>query len=245
MKLAALLLPHAVVAAVLLPRQTPNNGGLAYSGWASPDHTYDGLTVLGTFPSSNTDNASAPGITHVDPSNGSQGSQQLNITVQNLTPTLRFQNIFAAVHSDRIRLFEVGKPASNELTSFVVDGNGDAFTSLNMDNIYGYTTVSSLIAPGQYYNFSLPLSLPSQVQSERLADALDDLDASLTVVGRFAGVSQGFFAVNAMDLGDRFESDSAAAYSTASGFLTYHTGTVNDTAAFFAGDVATVLSLAE
>lgn len=91
----------------------------------------------------------------------------------------------------------------------------------------------------------MPLSLLSQVQDERLADALDDLDASLTVIGRLVGDKGGFFAVNAEDIGDRVETTSAAAFSTASGFLTYHTGVVNDTIAFYTRQVAIVHSLAQ
>lgn len=147
MKFTTLLLAHVVGAAVLLPRRTSNNGDPAYSGWSAPDHTYDGLTVLGTFPSSNANNVSAPGVTFVGQSSGSQGSERLNITIQNLTPTMDFQDIFVVVHSDRVRFLEVGKPASTELMSFLGDGNGDSFASLNMDNIYGYTTASSVIAP--------------------------------------------------------------------------------------------------
>lgn len=246
MKLSSLLLPQVVLGAAILPRQNSDNGSPAYSGWSAADQTYDGREIIGTFPTSNNDNSSAPGVTLTESSNGSQdSSQQLNITVQNLTPDVEFQDIFVVAHSDRIRLFEVGKPLSNELGSFVANGSVDAFMSLNLDNVYGNTTVSQSLAPGQYYNFSLPLSLPSFVRDERLHDALDDLDASLTLVGRFADNEDSFFAVNAMDLGDRRESDSAAAYTTASGFLTLHSGAVNGTSTFFPRQVAYILSSAE
>ena len=206
---------------------------------------------MGTFEdSSNTDNASAPGLTIVaslDDTQSFEGSQQLNITLQNLTPILSFQDVFAIVHSDDIRLFEVGKPPSNEIASFFSGEGADGLASLDSNDIYGFTALStSTIAPGQYYNFSIPLSLPDRVSDESVADALDDLDASLTIIGRFTGEDLIFFAVNAMDVGDEVESESAAAYSLASGgFLTYHSGVVNDTITIFAANVVHVLSVAE
>ena len=249
MKLTAFLLPQAIAAAAIFPRQTPSNGGQAYSGWSAPDQTYDGNTVLGTFDaSSNTNNASAPGLTIVDSSNGSQASQRtryLNITLQNLTPSLSFQDVFAVVHSDDVRLLDVGKPVSNELASFISDGSTDGFNSLNTDDVYGTVAASSSsIAPGQYYNFSIPLSLPNDVQDESTADALDDVDASLTIVGRFSGADGMFFAVNAMDVGDSIETGHAALYTVSSGFLTYHSGYVNDTASVYPGRVVNVISVA-
>ena len=249
MKLTALLLPQAIAAAAIFPRQTPSNGGQAYSGWSAPDETYDGNTVLGTFDaSSNTNNDSAPGLTIVDSSNGSQtsqGSRYLNITLQNLTPSLSFQDVFAVVHSDDVRLLDVGKPASDELASFITDGSTGGFSSLNMDDVYGTVAASSSsIAPGQYYNISVPLSLTDDVQDESTADALDDLDASVTIVGRFSDVDGMFFAVNAMDVGDSVESGHAAAYTVSSGFLTYHSGIINDTASVYAGRVVNVITAA-
>lgn len=197
------------------------------------------------FPPQSTGNASAPGVTVIDGSSRSNQNDQVRITLQNLTPTTNFRDIFVAIHSDQVRFFEVGKPASNELSSFLENGNEDAFGSINSNGIYGNTTASLLVSPGQYYNFSVPLSLPSRLQGEQLADALDDLDASITVIGRFTGDRDGFFAVDAEDVGDRVETASGAAYSIASGFLTYHTGSINNSIAFYTGEVSFLQILAD
>jgi hypothetical protein len=247
------LLPVALAAA-LKGRQSSSVS--AFSGWSSPDQTYDGHRILGTFDSNDNDNtnanASSPGVTQTDYSEGTQqSSRHVNITVQNLIPSLSIGEVFVAVHSDDISLFTVGKPVSDEISSFLSDGSNDAFDSLNDSRrIYGTAFTSngssgrSLLSPGQYLNFSIPLTLPSRVNNEHLADALDDLDASLTVIGRLNGLSQTFFAVDGSDLGDKRESATAMVYSVAEGFLTLHSGYVNSSVTFAATSAAKVLTFA-
>ena len=239
-------LPVAL-ATTLRGRQSSSTS--AFSGWSSPDQTNDGTRVLGTFSSDNSADSASPGVTLTDYSDSTQGSRHLNITVQNLIPSLSIQEIFVAVHSDNVALFDIGKPVSDELSSFISDGSSDAFDSFSSGSIYGSTIAnnessSSSLAPGQYLNFSIPLSLPSRVSNERLADALDDLDASLTVIGRLEGLSDAFFAVDGSDLGDRQESATAMVYSVAAGFLTLHSGYVNSSVAFAASSAAEVLTFA-
>jgi hypothetical protein len=243
------LLPVALVAA-LKGRQSSSVS--AFSGWSSPDQTYDGTRILGTFNSNDNVNVSSPGVTRTDYSGATQqSSRHLNITVQNLIPSISMGEIFVAVHSDNIALFEVGKPVSDEISSFLSDGSNNAFDSLNSSRrIYGTALTNdgssgkSLLAPGQYLNFSVPLTLPSRVNDEHLADALDDLDASLTLIGRLEGLSQAFFAVDGSDLGDKRESTTATVYSVAAGFLTLHSGYVNSSVTFAATSVAEVLTYA-
>jgi hypothetical protein len=237
------------LAATLKGRQSSSVS--AFSGWSSPDKTNDGTRVLGTFSSVNEANSSSPGVTQTDYSNSAQqDSRHLNITVQNLIPSLAIREIFVAVHSDNIALFDIGKPVSDELSSFISDGSSDAFNSFSSGSIYGTTFANngssggSSLAPGQYLNFSIPLSLPSRVSNEKLADALDDLDASLTVIGRLEGLSQAFFAVDGSDLGDKRESATAMVYSVAAGFLTLHSGYVNSSVTFAASSAAKVLTFA-
>lgn len=240
------VLPSAL-AAVLQTRQS--SSVTAFSGWSSPDQTYDGTRILGSFNSDDNVNSSSPGVTQTDYSDATQqSSRHLNITVQNLVPSLSIRDIFVAVHSDNVALFEVGKPVSDEISSFISDGSSDAFNSLSSGSVYGTTLANdgssgqSFLAPGQYLNFSVPLSLPSRVSNEKLADALDDLDASLTVIGRLEGLSQAFLAVDGSDLGDRRESATATVYSVAAGFLTVHSGYVNSSVTFAATSAAQVLT---
>lgn len=246
--LLSTVLPSAL-AAVLQSRQS--SSVTAFNGWSAPDQTYDGTRILGSFDSDDNVNSSSPGVTETDYSGATQqSSRHLNITVQNLVPSLSIRDIFVAVHSDNVALFEVGKPVSDEISSFVSDGSSDAFSSLSSGSVYGTTVANngsssqSSLAPGQYLNFSVPLSLPSRVSNEKLADALDDLDASLTVIGRLEGLSQTFFAVDGSDLGDRRESATATVYSVAAGFLTVHSGYVNSSVTFAATSAAQVLTFA-
>lgn len=241
------LLPVAVVAA-LQGRQT--SSVTAFSGWSSPDQTYDGTRILGTFNADDSANTSSPGVTQTDYSDATQSSWHLNITVQYLVSFLSIEEIFVAVHSDNVALFEVGKPVSEEISSFLSNGSSNAFNSFSSGQVYGTAVVNngssgkSSLAPGQYLNFSVPLTLPSRVSNEKLADALDDLDASLTVIGRLEGLSLAFFAVDGSDLGDRRESATATVYSAAAGFLTVHSGYVNSSVAFAATSAARVLTFA-
>lgn len=241
-------LPVALAAA-LQGRQS--SSVTVFSGWSSPDQTYDGTRILGTFNSDDSVNSSSPGVTQTDCSGTTQqSSRHLDITVQNLVPSLSIEEIFVAIHSDNVALFEVGKPISEEISSFLSDGSSNTLDSFGSGQIYGSTLVNngssgkSSLAPGQYLNFSVPLTLPSRVSNEKLADALDDLDASLTVIGRLEGLSQAFFAVDGLDLGDRRESATATMYSVAAGFLTVHSGYVNSSVAFAASSAAQVLTFA-
>jgi hypothetical protein len=242
------ILPLAL-AAVLQGRQS--SSVTAFSGWSSPDQTYDGTRILGSFKSDDNVNTSSPGVTQTDYSDArQQSSRHLNVTIQNLVPSLSVEEIFVAVHSDNVALFEVGKPVSDEISAFLSDGSSNAFDSFSSGQVYGTTIVNngssgdSSLAPGQYLNFSVPLTLPSRVSSEKLADALDDLDASLTVIGRLEGLSQAFFAVDGSDLGDRRESATAMVYSVAAGFLTVHSGYVNSSVVFAATSAAQILTFA-
>ena len=247
MLLLSTFLPLALGAA-LKGRQS--SSGTAFSGWSSHDQTYDGTRILGTFKSDDSVNASSPGVTLSDYSDATQSSRHLNITVQNLIPFLSIEEIFVAVHSDNVALFEVGKPVSEEISSFLSDGSSNAFSSFSSGQVYGTAFVNngsseqSSLAPGQYLNFSVPLTLPSRVSNEKLANALDDLDASLTVIGRLEGLSQAFSAVDGSDLGDRRESATATVYSVSAGFLTVHSGYVNSSVTFAATSAAHVLTFA-
>lgn len=244
----AIFVPTAL-AVVLRGRQSSSVS--AFSGWSSPDQTYDGTRILGTFEPGNNVNASSPGVTLTDYADVTQeSSRHLNITVQNLVQSLSIMEIFVAVHSDNVALFELGKPVSDEISSFLSDGTSNAFDALSSQRIYGTTFANNMssgrssLAPGQYLNFSVPLTLPSRVNNEKLADALDDLDASLTVIGRLEGLPQAFFAVDGSDLGDRRESATASVYTFTAGFLTLHSGYVNSSVSFAASSAVAVLTFA-
>jgi hypothetical protein len=240
-------LPLSLAAAI---RGRQSSSVSAFSGWSAPDQTYDGTQILGTFESEDNANSSSPGVTQTDYSDSAQeSSRHLNVSVQNLVPSLSIEGIFVAVHSDNVALFEIGKPVSEEISDFISNGNNSAFDSLRTGPIYGAASVNDgssgkSLEPGQYLNFSVPLSLPSRVNNEKLADALDDLDASLTVIGRLKGLSQAFFAVDGSDLGDKRESATATVYSVAAGFLTVHSGYVNSSVTFAATSGAQVLTFA-
>ena len=222
------LLPSLIAGAAITKRQ--NND--AYS-WSPSDVTYDGEQILGSFNAPASD-ASSPGITQTN-NEGTSGTV-LQVTVQNLLPSVDITSIFAAVHSDNVRLFEVGKPVSQELATFINEGSND-FTSVSSQAIFGTRAVSNTIGPGQYLNFTISVTLPSNGGDDdddddddddnQLANALDDAEAVLTLVGRVDGVDQTFVAVNAMDLGDENEMASARLWSIAPGFLTASSGYVN------------------
>merc|ERR1711981_153804 len=165
------LLPSLIAGAAITKRQ--NND--AYS-WSPSDVTYDGEQILGSF-NAPTSDASSPGITQTN-NEGTSGTV-LQVTVQNLLPSVDITSIFAAVHSDNVRLFEVGKPVSQELATFINEGSND---------------------------FTISVTLPSNGGDDdddddddddnQLANALDDAEAVLTLVGRVDGVDQTFVAVN-------------------------------------------------
>merc|ERR1711981_1505401 len=206
------LLPSLIAGAAITKRQ--NND--AYS-WSPSDVTYDGEQILGSFNAPASD-ASSPGITQTN-NEGTSGTV-LQVTVQNLLPSVDITSIFAAVHSDNVRLFEVGKPVSQELATFINEGSND-FTSVSSQAIFGTRAVSNTIGPGQYLNFTISVTLPSNGGDD------DDAEAVLTLVGRVDGVDQTFVAVNAMYLGDENEMASARLWSIAPGFLTASSGYVN------------------
>lgn len=213
-------LPVALGAA-FVPRQSSDNN--AY-GWSAPGVTYDGQTILGPFNDVSNSDSSSPGITLTN--FDSATATRLNVTIQNLLPSVQITQIFAAVHSDGVRSLQVGKPLSDQVSSFVSDGS-NYFGSLDTTYVYGNRALHSSIGSGQYLNFSLPLNLPSNANSDDdddddsdgLADALDNLDAKLTLIARI-GVDDLFTALNAMDVGDRTESGTAALYSSEAGFVT-------------------------
>lgn len=245
--LLSTLLP-AAMAAALKGRQSSSTS--AFENWSSPDMTYDGDRILGTFSSSNSANDSSPGVTKTDYTTSASASNVLNITVQNLISSVAIREIFVAVHSDRVHLFELGKPVSEEISSFV-SGGSNSFSSLSSQSLYGSLLTnngSSDLSPGQYLNFSLPISFPSNDQEvegdNSLADKLDDADASMSVVGRLEGLNDVFIGVEGSDLGDRTESFTATVYTFEAGFLTVHSGYVNSSITFSSRSAAQFLTFA-
>lgn len=245
--LLSALLP-AAMAAALKGRQSSSTS--AFENWSSPDMTYDGDRILGTFSSSNSANDSSPGVTKTDYTTSASASNVLNVTVQNLISSIAIREIFVAVHSDRIHLFELGKPVSEEISSFVSDGS-DSFSSLSSQSLYGSLLTnngSSDLSPGQFLNFSLPINFPSNDQEvegdNSLANKLDDADASMSVVGRLEGLSDVFIGVDGSDLGDRTESFTATVYTFEAGFLTVHSGYVNSSITFSSRSAAQFLTFA-
>ncbi|GAB7328353.1 hypothetical protein MBLNU13_g00343t1 [Cladosporium sp. NU13] len=65
---------------------------------AGAQNLWDLLGVLGTFKSDDNVNSSSPGVTQTDYSDAGQSSRHLNITVQNLIPSLSTEEIFVAVN---------------------------------------------------------------------------------------------------------------------------------------------------
>jgi hypothetical protein len=245
------LLP-AAMAAALKGRQSSSNS--AFDNWSSPDMTYDGDRILGSFSSSSSGNSNSPGITKTDYTSSSSSGSTLNVTVQNLISSLSIKEIFVAVHSDNVHLFELGKPVSKEISSFVSDGS-NAFSSLSSQSLYGTVLTnsgsgSSNLAPGQYLNFSLPITFPSNNNNNdndgngSLADKLDDNDASMSIVGRLDGLNDVFIGVDGSDLGDRTESFTASVYTFEAGFLTLHSGYVNSSVTFASRSAAQILTFA-
>ncbi|KAH7406984.1 hypothetical protein DE146DRAFT_648980 [Phaeosphaeria sp. MPI-PUGE-AT-0046c] len=242
------LLPTALAAA-FVARQTLSSE--AYS-WSGPGATYDGQTILGSFSNLPNTDSSSPGITATNFDGATATS--LNVTVQNLMSSVKITQIFAAVHSDRVRLLHVGKPLSDQVSSFISGGSGD-FGSIDTTYVYGTRVLDASIGSGQYLNFSLPLTLPSNANNDddddddddedsntdRLSETLDNLDAHLTIIARI-GLGQTFLVLNAMDLGDREESGTAALYSSAAGFVTLSSGYVNESLALPATRAAYVLT---
>jgi hypothetical protein len=249
--LLSALLP-AAMAAALKGRQSSSTS--AFENWSSPVMTYDGDQILGTFSSSNSANDSSPGVTKTDYTSGSSNGNgnTLNVTVQNLISSLSIMEIFVAVHSDNVHLFEIGKPVSEEISSFVSDGS-DSFSSLSSQSLYGTILTnngSSDLAPGQYLNFSLPITFPSNNNNtdddgnNSLADKLDDNDASMSIIGRLEGLNDVFLGVDGSDLGDRRESFTATVYTFEAGFLTVHSGYVNSSITFSSRNAAQFLTFA-
>jgi hypothetical protein len=244
------LLP-AAMAAALKGRQSSSNS--AFDNWSSPDMTYDGDRILGSFSPSSSGNSNSPGITKTDYTSSSSSGSTLNVTVQNLISSLSIKEIFVAVHSDNVHLFELGKPVSKEISSFVSDGS-NAFSSLSSQSLYGTVLTnsgsgSSNLAPGQYLNFSLPVTFPSNSNNDEdgnnsLADKLDDNDASMSIVGRLDGLNDVFIGVDGSDLGDRTESFTASVYTFEAGFLTLHSGYVNSSVTFASRSAAQILTFA-
>jgi len=242
------LLP-AAMAAALKGRQSSSIG--AFENWSAPDMTYDGDRILGTFSSSNSANDSSPGVTKTDYTTSASASNVLNVTVQNLISSIAIREIFVAVHSDRVHLFELGKPVSEEISSFVSDGS-NAFSSLSSQSLYGSLLTnngSSDLSPGQYLNFSLPITFPSNTNNDisgdnSLADKLDDADASMSIVGRLEGLNDVFIGVDGSDLGDRRESFTATVYTFEAGFLAVHSGYVNSSITFSSRSAAQFFTFA-
>jgi hypothetical protein len=245
------LLP-AAMAAALKGRQSSSNS--AFDNWSSPDMTYDGDRILGSFSSSSSGNSDSPGITKTDYTSSSSSGSTLNVTVQNLISSLSIKEIFVAVHSDNVHLFELGKPVSKEISSFASDGS-NSFSSLSSNSIYGTVLTNSgsgsrNLAPGQYLNFSLPITFPSNNNNnddngnDSLADKLDDYDSSMSIIGRLDGLNDVFIGVDGSDLGDRRESFTASVYTFESGFLTVHSGYVNSSITFASRTAAQILTFA-
>lgn len=57
------------------------------------------------------------------------------LAIQDLVPTFSIGEIFVTVHSENIALFEVGKPVSDEISSFLLDGSSNAFKSFSSGQI--------------------------------------------------------------------------------------------------------------
>ena len=73
------------------------------------------------------------------------------VTVTNVTRDQRFTPLLVVAHSSRVRLFELGQPASSELEALAETGNTEPFeTALaSTPGVHGVATGGGLLGPGE------------------------------------------------------------------------------------------------